>query len=145
MTNFNYTLTPNFWNETGNGTLCADRLPLPPGLTPSDGQRASLQVVTFGKSGSALYNCADITFRTAVSAYGGQSCTTDPGVSYYVVNQQSANGTVVEGNSGNSTGSSGGGGSGKSAASINSANLMALTLCIGLALALFGPPNRFLG
>lgn len=56
MTNFNYTLTgPTFWNVTGAGTLCVD-LPLPEGLNPSDGQEGSIQVVTVGESGSALYN-----------------------------------------------------------------------------------------
>lgn len=56
VTNFNYTLTgPTFWNVTGAGTLCVD-LPLPEGLNPSDGQEGSIQVVTVGESGSALYN-----------------------------------------------------------------------------------------
>lgn len=56
VTNFNYTLTgPTFWNVSGAGTLCVD-LPLPEGLTMSDGQEGSIQVVTVGASGSALYN-----------------------------------------------------------------------------------------
>lgn len=56
VTNFNYTLTPSFWNETGNGTLCVPDVPLPAGLAVSDGTEASLQVVTLGASGNALYN-----------------------------------------------------------------------------------------
>lgn len=56
VTNFNYTLTPSFWNETGNGTLCVPQLPLPAGVTPADGSKGSIQVVTLGASGSALYN-----------------------------------------------------------------------------------------
>lgn len=55
-TNFNYTLTKNFWNETGNGTLCVPSLPLPANLAVTDGTKASIQVVTLGDSGSALYN-----------------------------------------------------------------------------------------
>jgi hypothetical protein len=66
VTNFNYTLTPQFWNETGNGTLCIPKLPLPAGLTVSDGTTASLQVVTLGQSGSALYN---VSVSGGVSAW----------------------------------------------------------------------------
>lgn len=62
MTNFNYTLTgPTFWNVTGAGVLCVD-LPLPAGLEPSDGQEGSIQVVTVGESGSALYNVSCLFF-----------------------------------------------------------------------------------
>lgn len=43
-------------NETGNGTLCIDRFPLPEGVMVMEGQMASLQVVTVGERGSALYN-----------------------------------------------------------------------------------------
>jgi hypothetical protein len=55
-TNFNYTLTKSFWNETGKGTLCVPTLALPAGLTVTDGTRASIQVVTLGDTGNALYN-----------------------------------------------------------------------------------------
>jgi hypothetical protein len=63
VTNFNYTLTPSFWNETGNGTLCVPTIPLPAGLTVSDGTEASIQVVTLGDSGNALYNVSRSTLR----------------------------------------------------------------------------------
>jgi len=56
VSNFNYTLTPQFWNATGNGTLCVPGLKLPSGLTVQDGTQASIQVVTVGDSGSGLYN-----------------------------------------------------------------------------------------
>jgi len=56
VTNFNYTLTPEFWNSTGKGTLCVSELPLPADLSVADGTKASIQVVTLGESGSALYN-----------------------------------------------------------------------------------------
>ena len=66
VTNFNYTLTPSFWNETGNGTLCVPQLPLPAGVTPADGSKGSIQVVTLGASGSALYNVGIRIFWIAV-------------------------------------------------------------------------------
>lgn len=53
---FNISLTPNFYNVTGNGTFCLPKLMLPAGTTVVDGQNASIQVVTSGRSGSALYN-----------------------------------------------------------------------------------------
>ena len=56
VTNFNYTLTPDFWNVTGNGTLCVPTLPLPADLNIADGTEASIQVVTVGDTGSGLYN-----------------------------------------------------------------------------------------
>ena len=55
-TNFNLTLTPLFWNETGNGTLCIPKLAIPAEFNLTDGTRGSLQVVTSGASGAALYN-----------------------------------------------------------------------------------------
>jgi len=67
VTNFNYTLTQNFWNETGNGTLCVPNLPLPVGLTVTDGTKASLQVVTLGDKGNALYNVSSNTPKRCVS------------------------------------------------------------------------------
>lgn len=63
VTNFNVSLNPqggSLVNETGNGTFCWNRLPVPPasilGLEVQNGQNASIQVVTVGESGSALYN-----------------------------------------------------------------------------------------
>ncbi|KAE9364387.1 hypothetical protein N431DRAFT_473978 [Stipitochalara longipes BDJ] len=56
---FNITLTQQLLNETGNGTLCMPKIVLPAGVTVSDGQNASIQVVTVGQSGSALYNVSN--------------------------------------------------------------------------------------
>lgn len=56
VSNFNYTLTPQFLNATGNGTLCLPTLALPTDLKVVDGTQASIQVVTVGDSGSSLYN-----------------------------------------------------------------------------------------
>lgn len=68
-TNFNYTLTQNFWNETGNGTLCVPTLPLPTNLVVTDGTKASIQVVTLGSSGNALYNVSRGSFYTSEISY----------------------------------------------------------------------------
>ena len=43
-------------NETGNGTICIPKYTLPADLGISDGMEASLQVITIGDSGTALYN-----------------------------------------------------------------------------------------
>lgn len=53
---FNISLTQQALNETGNGTLCLPHLLLPTGVSPVDEQNASIQVVTLGQTGSALYN-----------------------------------------------------------------------------------------
>jgi hypothetical protein len=53
---FNISLTPQPINETGNGTLCTPHVALPAGLTVTEGQNASIQIVTIGQTGSALYN-----------------------------------------------------------------------------------------
>lgn len=56
VTTFNISLTPDFYNVTGSGTFCLPKLTLPAGTTVVDGQNASIQVVTSGRSGGALYN-----------------------------------------------------------------------------------------
>ncbi|KIH93218.1 hypothetical protein SPBR_03227 [Sporothrix brasiliensis 5110] len=142
VTNFNYSLTPSFWNETGKGVLCIPHLDLPAGLAPTDGQRATIQVVTLGESGSALYNCADITFRnSSVANFGGANCTTDAGVSYTLIGDQ-ANGTSSSGGSGSGTAtSSGSAGSasttttGKNAGAASGVNKAVLTSVVALAVA----------
>jgi hypothetical protein len=80
VSNFNYTLTKPFWNATGNGTLCVPRLALPAGLPVRDGAQASLQVVTVGEDGNALYNCADIVFREDAEVLEGGECESSEGV-----------------------------------------------------------------
>ncbi|KAH7034618.1 uncharacterized protein B0I36DRAFT_346528 [Microdochium trichocladiopsis] len=60
-TNFNISLTPDLYNISGKGDFCWPKLPVP--IEIADGTNATIQVVTGGASGSALYNCADITFR----------------------------------------------------------------------------------
>lgn len=59
VASFNITLTPELHNATGNGTLCIPKVTLPTGLV-QEGQNATLQVVNFGASGSALYNVSTV-------------------------------------------------------------------------------------
>ncbi|KAL1843560.1 hypothetical protein VTK73DRAFT_2812 [Phialemonium thermophilum] len=145
VTNFNYTLTPQFWNETGKGTLCVPELPLPDDLKPNDGDEASIQVVTLGESGSALYNCADITFRSSAKALNSSECKTDPGVSFSVVNQEFNGSTSTSPSSSSSSSSSSspsatGTGSGEgNAGAATGVSKGALTSALALALAfMFG-------
>lgn len=151
VTNFNYTLTPSLWNSTGNGTLCLPSIPLPVNLQPVDGQKATIQVVTSGSTGSALYNvsllsslidlevptltirqCADITFRASAKVLEDSQCVTSPGVTVAPVVQQVAGST-----SGNTTANTTAGGNtgGTSAGAAMGVNMMALTSVAGLAVA----------
>ncbi|RDW84639.1 hypothetical protein BP6252_02229 [Coleophoma cylindrospora] len=85
---FNISLTPQFLNETGNGTLCLPQIVLPASVTPVDGQNASIQVVTFGATGSALYNCADITFSSNATTLSSDTCANSSNVAVSYVNQE---------------------------------------------------------
>ncbi|KAA8565849.1 hypothetical protein EYC84_009668 [Monilinia fructicola] len=66
--NLNISLTPSPLNVTGKGSLCLKELDIPADLRVENGLNATIQVVTVGESGSALYNCADITFSTNTTA-----------------------------------------------------------------------------
>ncbi|GAO13715.1 uncharacterized protein UV8b_01645 [Ustilaginoidea virens] len=126
-TNFNVSLTPEFWNVTGKGTLCVDKLPVP--VAVEDGTPASLQVVTVGESGSALYNCADI--RLVKDAKGPANCTSSSGVKVSSVRQQQQQQGGGGNSSGNgTTGSDKGSGGG---VVVSGANIWALVTAAGLA------------
>ncbi|RYP48765.1 hypothetical protein DL768_005422 [Monosporascus sp. mg162] len=88
VTNFNITLTPQLMNVTGQGDFCIPELPVPEG-TVMEGQNATIQVVTNGESGSALYNCADIIFRNTVNSPVEQ-CTNTTGVTAEIVGSSSS-------------------------------------------------------
>jgi BIM1-like copper acquisition factor len=107
VSSFNVSLTPDIWNSTGNGTLCVPKVPLPASLKVNDGDKASIQVVTFGETGAALYNCADIKFSK--DAKGPEACKTD-NVTYYVIgevqNKVESDGDVPEASGSNSSDSS---------------------------------------
>ncbi|KAF2967960.1 hypothetical protein GQX73_g5645 [Xylaria multiplex] len=84
-TNFNISLTPQLLNVTGSGNFCITDLPIP--STIADGQAGTIQVVTNGQSGSALYNCADIVFRSSVQALSDGTCANSTGVTATIVGQ----------------------------------------------------------
>jgi uncharacterized phosphosugar-binding protein len=55
-----------------------------------EGSQASLQVVTVGDDGSALYNCADIVFTANATALSGDACTNSTGISVATVGAAAA-------------------------------------------------------
>ncbi|KAI1163224.1 hypothetical protein F5B18DRAFT_651948 [Nemania serpens] len=87
-TNFNISLTPDLLNVTGRGDFCIPVLPVP--IPVADGQNATIQFVTNGQSGSALYNCADIVFRSSAKPLSGGTCTNSTGVTAAIVGQATA-------------------------------------------------------
>jgi len=60
VTRLNITLIPAF-NQTGNGTFCFKKIPIPPGLDIKEGTNASIQVIQLSTNGGALYNVCRIT------------------------------------------------------------------------------------
>ncbi|KAI1128763.1 hypothetical protein F5Y10DRAFT_264796 [Nemania abortiva] len=84
-TNFNISLTPELLNVTGSGNFCIPALPVP--TTVADGQNATIQFVTGGESGSALYNCADIVFKSSANPLSGGICANSTGVTATIVGQ----------------------------------------------------------
>ncbi|QSZ35924.1 hypothetical protein DSL72_007046 [Monilinia vaccinii-corymbosi] len=62
--NLNISLTPSPLNVTGKGSLCLKELDIPAGLKLEDGLNATVQVVTIGPSGSALYNASSSSFSS---------------------------------------------------------------------------------
>ncbi|KAI5865703.1 hypothetical protein GGS23DRAFT_593881 [Durotheca rogersii] len=87
-TNFNVSLTPNIVNVTSNGVICLPQVPVP--VNVSDGQLASLQIVTSGSTGAALYNCADITFRSSAQLLDSNECRNDTDITAVIVGSSSA-------------------------------------------------------
>ncbi|KAI6769525.1 hypothetical protein HG530_004154 [Fusarium avenaceum] len=128
-TNFNISLTPQFLNATNPGTLFIEELALPSDVKPSDGDIGSIQVITLGESGSALYNCADIRFKE--KAKGPSNRTGD--VEYVAIKQQEGNGTEESASNSSSSGEKGG--DDGNAAGILGVNAVTLTSVVGLAAA----------
>lgn len=127
-TNFNVSLTPEFLNATNKGSLCIEKVPLP--VKVDDGALASLQVVTVGESGSALYNCADIRFKK--DAQAPANCTSG-GIKVTAIKEQSGNGTT--GGNGTGDNSTSGGDKKAAAAGMLGVNTVALGTIAGLASA----------
>ncbi|KAH0828266.1 hypothetical protein Z517_04608 [Fonsecaea pedrosoi CBS 271.37] len=90
---FNISLNPMLLNETGNGTICIPKWTLPADLGITDGMDASLQVITIGDSGTALYNCADIRFSANATLLPEDQCQNSTGVDIYPLVQQLADGS----------------------------------------------------
>lgn len=128
-TNFNISLTPELTNVTGKGTLCIDKLPVP--IDIQDGTLASIQVVTGGASGSALYNCADIRFKKDAKKL--DNCTSSNGVTLKTVKESSGNSTTGSGNS--STNGTGTGEDKKSDGVVVAGSSIALMTVAGLVSA----------
>ncbi|KAL7793180.1 hypothetical protein V8C37DRAFT_378691 [Trichoderma ceciliae] len=130
-TNFNVSLTPEFLNVTGSGTLCIEKLPVPLDDI-EDGTLASIQVVAGGQNGNALYNCADIRFTK--NATQPSNCSSSDGMAVQAIKQQTGNGTdpAQDGaGEGNSTGTD----DKKSAASLLGADKSVLATVVGMAIA----------
>lgn len=126
--NFNISLTPEFWNATNPGVLRVEQLELP--FEPKEGDLASLQVVTVGDTGSALYNCADIRFSSNAST---PSNTTNE-VEYFPIQEQDGeDNSTSNGNSSDTE--SQGNEEDDSAAGIVGVNKIALSSVVGLAAA----------
>jgi len=85
---FDIVLTPEFLNSSGDGKLCIPKLALPAPV--KDGELGTLQVVTVGDKGSALYNCANIKFASSATTLSGDQCMTDANVTYFAVKDQTA-------------------------------------------------------
>ncbi|CUS12172.1 unnamed protein product [Tuber aestivum] len=79
VTRLNITLVPAF-NQTGNGTFCFKKIPIPPGLDIQEGANASIQVIQLTHNGGALYNCADITFKKDAAGPPNGMCVNSTGV-----------------------------------------------------------------
>lgn len=130
VSNFNYTLTKPFWNSTGNGTLCVPQLALPADLPISDGSQGSLQVVTVGDDGNALYNCADITFRAGAAQLSVEDCVSSPGVSFTVIEAQAQDKNGSSRGDGTSAGST----NGLSVVVLSSVAALTMVFACGMAL-----------
>ncbi|EFR02905.1 hypothetical protein MGYG_05906 [Nannizzia gypsea CBS 118893] len=89
---FNYTLVQAF-NQTGNGTFCFPKIPIPADLGIRDGTNASLQIVQASTNGAALYNCMDITFSSSPRNVLAQDmCVNSTGVGGVAITSAPASG-----------------------------------------------------
>ncbi|EEQ86789.1 hypothetical protein, variant [Blastomyces dermatitidis ER-3] len=86
---FNISLVDAF-NQTGNGTFCFPKIEIPGGLGITAGSNASVQVIQLSKLGSALYNCADITFADDVELLSADMCTNSSGIGWMPIGAAAA-------------------------------------------------------
>ncbi|KAH7075508.1 hypothetical protein BKA63DRAFT_442432 [Paraphoma chrysanthemicola] len=61
---FSVVLRPQFQVQ-GLGNFCIGQVSVPSGVNVSDGTQASIQVISNAHSGGGLYQCTDVTLRTA--------------------------------------------------------------------------------
>ncbi|EXJ68475.1 uncharacterized protein A1O5_08268 [Cladophialophora psammophila CBS 110553] len=134
---FNISLNPMLLNETGNGTICIPKWTLPADLGIVDGMDASLQVITIGDSGTALYNCADIRFSANATILASDQCQNSTGVEIYPLVQQEANGSSAAQATATVTvtASAGGAAATNAAARMSAQQMAGLAWSMGLGLA----------
>ncbi|KAI5798850.1 hypothetical protein EDC01DRAFT_613327 [Geopyxis carbonaria] len=79
VTRLNIALVEPF-NQTYNGTFCFPKVSMPKDVPVKDGDKATIQIIQLGHSGSALYNCADIEFSKNAKNPSKDVCfnSTDP-------------------------------------------------------------------
>ncbi|KAF2499437.1 hypothetical protein BU16DRAFT_523918 [Lophium mytilinum] len=79
--NYNIILRPTF-EEEGLGNFCMGQVSLPEGVNFTEGQEATIQVVSNGDPDGGLYQCADITLtKTALSTTDyNTNCKNNTGV-----------------------------------------------------------------
>ncbi|KXH60632.1 hypothetical protein CNYM01_00109 [Colletotrichum nymphaeae SA-01] len=70
--NYSMVMVPRFQltgpsNQEYEGTFCLPQVPLPAGVTPKEGDLASIQVVEAAQHGAALFSCVDIIFTEDAS------------------------------------------------------------------------------
>jgi hypothetical protein len=74
--NFN-TIIKSPISQTGLGTFCLTGLSIPSTMNITEGQNATIQVLTNGDPSGGLYNCADITFSSTATL---PTCKNNTGV-----------------------------------------------------------------
>jgi len=112
VTAFNITLH-GVYNETGAGVTCLPNIGAAAlkGANVTEGQNASIQVITISSTGAALYNCADITLTKNAPAVDSNLCKNSTGIGGFYLqngntNTSSTNSSSGGGNSNNSNSNS---------------------------------------
>jgi len=66
--------------QTGLGAFCLTSISLPSSLNITEGQNATIQVLTNGDPDGGLFNCADITFSSTAPGPAAGTCKNGTGV-----------------------------------------------------------------
>jgi hypothetical protein len=67
-------------SQTGLGAFCMTGISIPSTLNVTEGQNATIQVLTNGDPDGGLYNCADITFSSTATLPSSNVCKNNTGV-----------------------------------------------------------------